>query len=71
VVEHLWQEQHSPVFALLSQRVRLDQNWPASLAGHEATLGAIRACKPNRARRAMRAHLAQVLDVLTRDEDAA
>ena len=70
VVEHLWQGQHSPVFALLSRRVRLDENWPATLAGHEAVRDAIRARKPGRARKAMQAHLTQVLAVLDRDEDA-
>jgi len=71
VVEQLWQAQYGPVFALLSQRVRLEQNWPATLAGHEAVLEAIRAQNANQARKAMLAHLSQVLDVMMRDEDVA
>jgi len=69
VVERLWQEQHAPVFALLSERVRLNENWPATLSGHVAIMAAIRAGKSKAARDAMRAHLSQVLDVLTGDED--
>jgi len=71
VVEQLWQAQHGPVFALLSKRVRLEQNWAATLAGHEQALAAIRGHDVKRARAAMLAHLAQVLDVMMRDEDAA
>jgi len=69
VVERLWQEQHAPVFELLSERVRLNENWAATLSGHVAILAAIRAGKPKAARDAMRAHLSQVLDVLTGDDD--
>ena len=69
VVEQLWQAQNSPVFALMSQRMELDQNWAATFAGHEAALAAIAAREPDRARKAMRAHLAQVLDVLTREDE--
>jgi GntR family uxuAB operon transcriptional repressor len=68
VVERLWQEQHGPVFALLSERVRLSENWAPTIAGHRAVLAAIRDRKPAAAKRAMRAHLAQVLEMMTRDE---
>ena len=68
VVEQMWQAQHGALFSLLSQRVRLDQNWPATLTGHQAALKAIGARRPDQARKAMRAHLAQVLDAMTRDE---
>lgn len=68
VVERLWQEQHAPVFSLLSERVRLSDNWAATLRGHAAILEAIRSGKRKLARDAMRAHLNQVLEVMTGDE---
>jgi GntR family transcriptional repressor for pyruvate dehydrogenase complex len=71
VVERLWQEQHAPVFSLLSERVRLHDNWPATVRGHADILTAIRAGKRKAARDAMRAHLTQVLSVMTGDEPAA
>ncbi len=69
VVERLWQEQHGAVFSLLSQRVRLSDNWPATLAGHRAILAAIRARKRREAKDAMQAHLGQVLEVMTGDDE--
>jgi len=68
VVERLWQEQHAPVFSLLSERVRLRDNWTATLRGHAAILAAIRSGRRRAAREAMRAHLTQVLEVMTGDE---
>jgi DNA-binding FadR family transcriptional regulator len=68
VVERLWQEQHAPVFSLLSERVRLRDNWAATLRGHAAILAAIRDGKRKAAREAMRAHLTQVLEVMTGEE---
>ena len=68
VVERLWQEQHAPVFSLLSERVRLRDNWTATMRGHAAILAAIRSGKRRAAREAMRAHLTQVLSVLIGDE---
>jgi len=68
VVERLWQEQHAPVFSLLSERVRLRDNWTATVRGHAAILTAIRSGKRRAAREAMRAHLTQVLEVMTGDE---
>ena len=65
VVERLWQEQHAPVFAILSERVRLRENWPATLSGHIAVFEAIRDRQPAAAKAAMRAHLSQVLGVMT------
>jgi DNA-binding FadR family transcriptional regulator len=65
VVERLWQEQHAPVFALLSERVRLSENWAATLRGHVGILDAIRDGKPRAAKDSMRAHLRQVLEVMT------
>jgi DNA-binding FadR family transcriptional regulator len=65
LVERLWQEQHAPVFSLLSERVRLRDNWAATVSGHVAVLAAIRGGKRRPARDAMRAHLTQVLSVLT------
>jgi DNA-binding FadR family transcriptional regulator len=67
VVQWLWQEQYGPMFALLSQRVNLAENWPATLAGHRALLEALRSREPDAARRAMHAHLAQVLEVMSSD----
>ncbi len=67
VVERLWQEQHAPVFSLLSERVRLRDNWAATVRGHADILAAIRAGKRKAARDAMRAHLTQVLSVMTGD----
>jgi DNA-binding FadR family transcriptional regulator len=67
VVERLWQEQHPPVFSLLSERVRLPDNWAATVRGHADILAAIRASKRKGARDAMRAHLTQVLSVITGD----
>lgn len=67
VVERLWQEQHAPVFSILSERAHLQENWPATLSGHRAILAAIRARKPKAARDRMRDHLRQVLDVMTGD----
>jgi GntR family transcriptional repressor for pyruvate dehydrogenase complex len=69
VVERLWQEQHAPVFSLLSERVRLADNWMATVSGHAAILAAIRAGKRKAARDAMRAHLTQVLSVMTGEND--
>ena len=69
VVERLWQEQHAPIFSLLSERVNLQDNWPATLHGHKAILEAIRSGKPNAARDCMREHLHQVLDVMTGEAD--
>ena len=69
VVERLWQEQHAPVFSLLSERVRLTDNWPATLRGHADILTAIRAGARKGARDAMRAHLTQVLSVMTGEAD--
>jgi DNA-binding FadR family transcriptional regulator len=65
VVERLWQEQHAPVFALLSERVRLSENWAATLSGHRKILDAIHNGRRKAARDAMRAHLHQVLEVMT------
>ena len=41
VVERLWQEQYGPVFAILSERAHLAENWSATLKGREAILKAI------------------------------
>ncbi len=71
VVERLWQEQHSPVFELLSQRVNLSENWRATLEGHKQILAALRAKKPRAAKAALRAHLSQTLEVMTGDAPAA
>ena len=64
VVERLWQTQHGAMFALLSERVNLTENWPATLNGHLAILAAIRARDGEAAKAAMRAHLEQVLEVM-------
>jgi len=69
VVERLWQEQHAPVFSLLSERVRLSDNWAATVGRHADVLAAIGAGKRKAARDAMRAHLTQVLSVLTGDDE--
>ena len=69
VVQRLWQEQYGPMFALLSQRVNLAENWPATLAGHRAILKGLRSRSAAAARRAMHAHLAQVLEVRTSDAE--
>ncbi|HEY1940587.1 MAG TPA: FadR/GntR family transcriptional regulator [Roseiarcus sp.] len=69
VVERLWQEQHAPVFSILSERVSLHDNWPATLNGHKAILEAIRAREPKAAKDRMREHLQQVLDVITGEAD--
>jgi GntR family transcriptional repressor for pyruvate dehydrogenase complex len=71
VVERLGQEQHSPVFELLSLRVNLSENWRATLNGHEEILAALRAKKPKAAKAALRAHLSQTLEVMTGDAPAA
>ncbi len=67
IVERLWQMQHGAVFALLSERVNLAENWTATLEGHQAVLSALRARNGKAARAAMRAHLAQVLEAMTRE----
>ena len=46
VVERLWQEQHSPVFELLSERVNLSENWRATLCGHQQIFAALLARNP-------------------------
>ena len=69
VVERLWQEQHAPVFALLSERMRLGENWRATLSGHMDILEAIRGADRKAARDSMRAHLQQVLEVMTGAEE--
>jgi GntR family transcriptional repressor for pyruvate dehydrogenase complex len=63
-VERLWQEQHAPVFSILSDRVNLTANWEATIQGHREIFDAIRLRDPQAALRAMRGHLAQVLEVL-------
>ena len=68
VVDRLWQEQYSPMFSLLSRRVNLTENWAATIAGHRAILNALRARDAKAARRAMHAHLSQVLEVMTNGE---
>jgi DNA-binding FadR family transcriptional regulator len=65
VVERLWQEQYGPVFAILSERAHLQDNWPATLRGHQEILAAIRSRDAPAARERMRAHLRQVLEFLT------
>jgi DNA-binding FadR family transcriptional regulator len=65
VVERLWQEQHAPVFSILSERTRLPENWEPTRRHHEAILTALRRRDPDAAAAAMRAHLDQVLAVLT------
>ena len=67
IVERLWQEQYGRVFAILSERAHLDQNWSATLMSHQAILDAIRRRDPAAARQRMRAHLRQVLDAMTED----
>jgi DNA-binding FadR family transcriptional regulator len=69
VVERLWQEQYGPVFAILSERAHLGENWSATLAGHQAILEAIRRRDPAAARQRMCAHLRQVLEAMTEDDD--
>jgi DNA-binding FadR family transcriptional regulator len=69
VVERLWQEQYGPVFAILSERAHLAENWAATLMSHQAILEAIRRRDPAAARQRMRAHLHQVLDAMTDDAD--
>ena len=49
----------------MSERVRLSENWAATLSGHRKILDAIRSGKRKAARDAMRAHLRQVLEVMT------
>jgi len=68
VVDRLWQEQYGPLFSLLSQRVSLSDNWPPTLKGHQEIYEAIRAGKRKAAKAAIRAHLGQVLEVLTGDD---
>ena len=65
VVERLWQEQHAPVFVLLSERVRLKENWAATLRGHLEILDAIQNASRKAAKDRMRAHLRQVLNMMT------
>jgi len=67
IVERLWQEQYGRVFSILSERAHLAENWRATLHGHQAILGAIRRRDAAAARERMRAHLRQVLDVMTAD----
>ncbi len=67
IVERLWQEQYGPVFAILSERAHLAQNWSATLQSHQAILDAIRQRDPAAARQGMRAHLRQVLDAMTEE----
>jgi DNA-binding FadR family transcriptional regulator len=67
VVEKLWQEQYGPVFAILSERAHLSENWSPTLRDHLAVLEEIRRRKPAAARERMRAHLDQVLSVLVED----
>jgi DNA-binding FadR family transcriptional regulator len=69
VVERLWQEQHGPVFAILSERAELSENWTATMSGHQSILEAIRRRDPTAARERVRAHLRQVLDVLIEDRN--
>ena len=65
VVDRLWQEQHAPVFALLSERVRLSDNWDATLQRPHGYPRRDRGGEAEAARDSMRAHLRQVLDAMT------
>ncbi|WP_165498266.1 FadR/GntR family transcriptional regulator [Siculibacillus lacustris] len=67
VIERLWQDQHAPVFEILSERVQLPENWEPTRRYHAAILEALQNRDPDGAAAAMRAHLAQVLAVLTGD----
>ena len=67
VVDRLWQEQYGPVFAILSERAHLAENWSTTLRDHMAVLEAIRRRDPGAARQRMRAHLSQVLKVMVED----
>jgi DNA-binding FadR family transcriptional regulator len=49
----------------VSERVRLSENSAATLSGHRKNFDAIRSGKRKVARDAMRAHLRQVLEVMT------
>jgi DNA-binding GntR family transcriptional regulator len=49
----------------LSERVHLSENWAATLRGHTEILDAIRRAKRKAASARMRAHLRQVLEVMT------
>ncbi len=67
VVDRLWQEQYGPVFAILSERAHLAENWSTTLRDHLAVLEAIRRRDPGAARQHMRAHLSQVLKIMVED----
>lgn len=65
VVERLWQDQHAPVFALMSERTRLPENREPTRRAHAEILDALVRRDPEGAAASMRAHLEQVLTVLT------
>jgi DNA-binding FadR family transcriptional regulator len=65
VIERLWQDQHAPVFALMSERTRLPENWEPTRKAHAAIFEALVRRDLDAAAASMRAHLAQVLTVLT------
>lgn len=67
VVDRLWQEQYGPVFAILSERAHLAENWSTTLRDHMAVLEAIRRRDASAARQHMRAHLSQVLKIMVED----
>jgi GntR family transcriptional repressor for pyruvate dehydrogenase complex len=65
VIERLWQDQHAPVFALMSERTRLPENWEPTRKAHAAIFDALVRRDPDAAAASMRAHLEQVLTVLS------
>lgn len=68
LVEWLWQMQHAPVFSILSERVRLRENREATVRAHRDIVKALRARDPVAASQSMRAHLNQVLELLSGEQ---
>ena len=65
VVTELFDERHNPLFEQLGSHFETAVSWTAAVAEHRAVVAAIAAHAPERAREAMRVHLANSHDRFT------
>jgi DNA-binding FadR family transcriptional regulator len=70
VVEQLWEGMRRPIFAAISEQVRLSKNALRAVQDHRIVYDAIAAGDPARSKEAMRRHLEQVKGFLLRNGDA-
>jgi DNA-binding FadR family transcriptional regulator len=68
IVDQLWEQMMSPLFAGLHPRTGLPQNEPEAVVEHSQILGALRHRDGAAARELMRAHLARVETIMMGDQ---